>query len=739
MHRTLTSSSTLLKLPESKTVCEIKIYSTLIRLLILMMVLLVGCGKGPVVSGGPKVGKPATEKALPANFVVCIDNSRSILPPEQILIREITMLMADLADSGDRIDVITFGRGATLAASCHIRSDADRITFKNQLRREVNFSEDYSDLRAAIRLLGGDPRSPFVRKGFAPYVIMLSDGKLEPADGNTRQAFTEMAEILQKQLANVNLYAVVLGNTYCNDIILKNIDGSDLDGKTLMKKYVAKSMDHFFHAEKMDQLLEIAVNILSRAKGITSLGEKAKNNQFRIDDSVESMTFIVRKRSTNGMSLFDSSDIVVNKPEGAPGKGESIYRSTDYGYFDLIVVRNPREGMWSISLANGGKPEVLSKIVTPLELRCDLRNSYYLNESSFVKAWIFNKGTGKIVADQTFTLKAHLAKDRNLEESNVYAEFHPDRNNGQYYLEVPTEVLRTLKSEGRPAAVSMEVIAQRFKPKTEVIDPWFVRRSSPAIVSFVEPFCDWVLREDRVFKIPFIGRLLHRVLAVPTVDEGLHFGATVDPKRSYYPPFDGLPRLKFVVERFDAGAKSYQPVVEKTLNGADEGGKIIYDSREMIREPGRYRYAYSLDGVVKNAGPFGIKSAYYAFEIQSYTMATWGLLLVLLFFIVGRFSSIVAKLKGDLTVKIYEGGKVVKSYDEQIYQKRYESDTFSLYARRSIFFKPRVMFKPKREKVNVIVDDEIKQGKKQSLEPGEHKIVVRDSGGETIIQADLYV
>src|SRR6266852_2166481 len=69
---------------------------------------------------------------LPADLVLCIDNSGSISASEKVLIREIAMLLGDLADVNDRISIVTFGKGARVASSVLIGSDADRETFKQQ-------------------------------------------------------------------------------------------------------------------------------------------------------------------------------------------------------------------------------------------------------------------------------------------------------------------------------------------------------------------------------------------------------------------------------------------------------------------------------------------------------------------------------------------------------------------------------------------------------------------------------
>ena len=285
----------------------------------------------------------------PDNFILCIDNSKSIKGQERVLIRETAMLLADLADNGDRISVVTFGEGAQLAASALINSNRDRIDFKSKVQKRVNFSENFSDIRAGIRLLAEDPGSPLENKGFTPNVIILSDGKLEPRSRKTLQAFREIKEMLKNQLAGIDFYAMVLGNRYCNDVILSNINGSDLDGKTLMREYIATSADHFFHAKSLDQLIDGVVAILSKSKGISSLGDTTGSHRFRIDSSVSSMMLIVRKRSTDGSILCSSSDIILTPPEKTTVKDhESIYRNSDYQFL-ILSLCGTREKAYGLS------------------------------------------------------------------------------------------------------------------------------------------------------------------------------------------------------------------------------------------------------------------------------------------------------------------------------------------------------------------------------------------------------
>ena len=345
----------------------------------------------------PTVEQPIAEpvqiqKPIPANFIVCIDNSKSIRPREQVLIRETAMLLTDLVAFGDRISIITFGVDARIVASAEISTDRDRERLKREISSRVDFKENYSDIRAGLRLLATDPQSPLLHQGVSSYVVLLSDGKLEPADKKTSQAFDELVDLKRKPLKGINLYAIVLGDRYCNDVILRDVDGRDLTGKRLMQDYLATSGETFYHARSFDQLLPITVDILKKTKGITAIGEEAESKQFRIDNTVETLTLIVPKKSSDGRVVCQSSDILLNQPDAVSKPDQTVYRSSDYQYFDLFVVRNPVEGMWSVTLKNGQKPEVLSKIDTPIELRYSVRNRYYRNEFAMITAWMFDKG-----------------------------------------------------------------------------------------------------------------------------------------------------------------------------------------------------------------------------------------------------------------------------------------------------------------------------------------------------------
>jgi Mg-chelatase subunit ChlD len=676
-----------------------------------------GCQQDSRPIEKPNVPKAQVEAQKPANFIICIDNSKSIRGQEQVVIRETTMLLADLAEVGDRVSVVTFGRGAKMIASKKIQADSDRIAFKTLVQENVHFDENFSDIRAGLQFVANDPTSPIKQDKFIPHIIILSDGKLEPADKKTLTAFNELLGLRENELADINLYTVVLGDKYSDDIILKNVEGSPLNGLRLMKEYLASSRNHFFHAHRLDELLNIAVNILNQTKGSSAIGDEAESNQFRIDDTVEIMTLIVRKESMDGKWKIKSSDIELSPPETTPmKKDQTIYHSQDYQYFDLYVVRNPSPGIWSIKTPDGLQPEVLSKIVTPIELQVNAENQYYRNESKFIRAWIFNKRifnkkTTEAVKNQKYQIKAHLAKAGNLASSNIYVDFHIDPNTGQGYLNAPSELLTGAGIPKQPALLNMEVIVRRFEKDTESLDPWFIRRSGQMKISIIDPFFKWLQVKDRHLKYPFIGK-------------GITLGAELKSTHEAYPEFEMLPRLKIYLDHYNTDDAVYKSYYDGILSAHADQNIILFQDLHAISdlETGNYRYRYEIEGMLKDGGPVLIKSPEYYFTVESLIAKIWWMVMIALLIIIFIISSLMAKLKGTLTTD---------GQPQIINARFYESDAayqnrFNLKAKRFGFFKPAIILTATQGSVVVNTTQLVTQGQKIKLVPGETHEIYHD-------------
>jgi hypothetical protein len=616
------------------------------------LVLLVSCGKRTSSSAQDSGQHSAVARPTATDVVICVDNSGSISPAEQALVRETTMLLADLADVGDRISLVSFGRGAHVDVSVLITTDADRISFRDRAKASLGFKENYSDIRAGLRTIAANRDSLIRPTGQANgTVVLLTDGKLETADGKTPAAFDEMLADIRGPLAGVDLYAVALGDTSSRDEILDR-NGEAINGQTLLSEYVAGSPDHYFHAISLNQVLDATVQIVNRAKGVNSLGEQGAN-RFRIDDTVESLSLVVRKKSSDGQLICRSGEIQVDWPGGEPVTaqtaarllGGSIYWNQGYEFFDLIAFKKPKPGIWAVRLPNGNKPDVLSTVVTPIELRLDKRDSYFLNESASLGAWLFDKRSAAL-SKVPYRLQAHMAIDGNLRNSNVFVPLAAAVTDGQFLLPVPAALVGAAGGNTATRRFTVEVIAERRKSaNSDELDPWFIRRSAPFTIDLVQPFAHWVVQRQNLTRVPVFGWLI----SYPNPFRGalVPFGAVADPKAPQYPDFLSPPRLSMQLRRSGLPA---DPAVTQGAGGAADAvftaGKLVYSLSPALRGTGTYEYVYRLAGNTSR-GAFGINSPTFAVSIR-YGLEFAAFLGLLLLGLVQLLSDRFARLYGQI-------------------------------------------------------------------------------------------
>lgn len=599
-----------------------------------LVIVLAACTEPvPVEDSSIELAQPQGTEKRSTEFVVCIDNSRSIKPPERVLIREATMLLADLADPGDRISVITFGEAARLVVSTTIQSDKDRRTFKEMVRSQVDFAENYSDIRAGLRLLAEQREQLFPKPDAVHAAILFSDGRLEPRDGDTQAAFQQIQDDLEGPLAGLELYSVVLGETYSQ----RAIDRLGFNGQTLMQQYIARSPNYFYHAKQLDQLFEVAVLILKKTKGISSLGEEG-GDRFRIDKTVQSMTLIVRKRlaetaEASGLPVAEEIRLEPPKKDASVATGsspESIYRNSDYQHFDLFVVRNPRPGIWRVALDSGASPVVMSKIDSPINLMVEARDNYYRNESASLQTWLINALTGTVERGD-YQLRARVAPPGGLASSETYVSLTRDEATGQFFIAMPGGLQAAFPEGELPEVAAVEIVAQSDT------DPWFLRRSDPFEVAFKVPLIHWTLPG------PVDQRL-------PGLTNQLTFGGDFNEALYQETGFEVLPKLTLTVERYDEETRRYEPYHETTQE------LVVTDKAHSFRIPlgiaenGRFRYSYRLAGN-SEARLVRIRSPWAPLRVEPNwpLLAAIGAVLLVLLHLLG---ALMARLHGQVQIEV---------------------------------------------------------------------------------------
>lgn len=634
------------------------------------------------------------------DFVVCIDNSASIQGQDQTLIRETTMLLADLADEGDRISVLTFGRGAQTVAIATIKSDEDKKVFKRQALQGIHFRDSFSDIGALFKELTQKRAELFRPTEAISAVILLSDGKLEPENKNPQAGLATMQDALANQLKDININAVVLGNTSCFDPIPRM---THLNGLQLMQDYVAKTPEYLKHAEKLDQLFEIVLNILNQTKGISSLGDEDKA-RFLLDDTVESMTLIIRKKDANGQPLGTSQNIEVKHDTGdqgnpvktfsaansgnsrlIEGSATGVYWSADYQYFDLVVIRKPAGGHWSVEMTNGLKAEVLNKIVSPIQLRFNRRDIYYSGEKASLTAWIYNGKTDTVVTDKPFKIQARLAIEKPVEDSKLFQDLVAAEK-GKYLLAVPENLKEILSGKTLPATVHVELIAQSYSdPKGTNLDPWFIRRTPQFSFQVMAPIFQSIPKPEKLLTMPILSGLTQKLTGIPDLTDHMKFGGSLDGRQTQTFPFDLLPFLRVKIERLDDKGMAAETVWEETLNGSSEGStSAVYTGSPAthILKAGSYQVTYQLSGTRKNGGALTLEVPTQYFQVVSYAWVIYRVIIPLLIglalFIV---SSRTATLKGRI-IKNGQGRSIhCRTYAEPGFFRLNAVRIFYVYAR----------------------------------------------------------
>jgi hypothetical protein len=598
-----------------------------------------GCSRGPETVAPEAELAPVREEARgQVDFAVLIDNSRSITPAEQEIVRETTKLLLDLVDPGDGVAVIAFDTGARQVVSSIVHDDADRRRLQQIVDEELDFSGNRSDIRAGLRLLANRKEELFPNRDATRVAIVLSDGRLEPADQQTDQALAQIQADLEGPLDDVLVHAIVLGDKYCN----RSIPGLSQDkvGVDLMREDVARSPDFFFHARSLDQLLDSMVFILNRAKGISSMGKEG-GARFRVDDTVESIMLIVRKKTADGTQLAASSDIILNWPgSGGPRAGD-LYHNQDYTYFDLFVMRRPVPGIWSVELKNGSAPQVLCKIDSPIRLLVESKSSYFENEYGILRAWL-QDDTRQAPSRDPYRLRLRWSPDDDLQNSTRYVDFRRDTTSGQFFLPMPV----TLQGDGPPARLParfrFEVSAQRYAPDDSTrMDDWFLRVSPADSLEVAPPLVFWNEQPALLTTLPFRGTA--QVF-------GGHL-ALADPR---YGRFTVPPGLSLMIQKLDPEQGQFVAYRHTQIDGVVADGDLVFAEPMGITENGRFRYVYRLEGQTAE-GSLSIRSPWLYFERRTLP-GLWPGLGVLALILIHLLGQATAKVKGRLVVEV--GGKM---------------------------------------------------------------------------------
>ena len=347
-------------------------------------------------SAAPVIEQPRFYEKRPVDYVLVVDNSGSIRGYEQVIVREAIKLFADIADSNDRIDLVTFGTGSQIVESRLICGETDRQAFKTAVDRAVTFSEQLSDVRAGIKVIADEKPALFRDAGILRVGIVFTDGFIEVRDRANTRAFEEICRLRDQHLQDIVFYTIGLGRSALDKPIGKM---ESYTGRGLLKDKLAYPTGEFTELDDVAGISKTFIDIIKTVKGIPEIYEPGSTT-FRVDTTIRELKIAIPKRDTSGNRLYSDGSLRIVPPTGEPltvvtqGGKENVRWPSEYQTLNFITIRSPEAGSWRIDMINEALPPFHVAVKTHLALKTPVRKIYFDREQIIFRPKVINLDRG---------------------------------------------------------------------------------------------------------------------------------------------------------------------------------------------------------------------------------------------------------------------------------------------------------------------------------------------------------
>lgn len=325
---------------------------------------------------------------LDMRVLVDVSGSMKESDPDNLRRSALRMLSGLLPD-GSRAGVWTFGR--------YVNMQVPHGTVDKKWRKKVQTESEkiysyglYTNIEGVLVKSTWDWKQ--ADKRYKRRMILLSDGMVDmskDAAVNKRirnRIINKVLPLLKK--AGVQIHTIALS---------KNAD------QDLMKKLAKGTGGKFVYAENADSLNRIFLRLFERATNATAL--PIKKNKFLVDKSVDDMTVLVfhskDKRPTRLLTPTLKAMTQAKRPSSVSWHQED--------QFDLITVKKPAAGKWSIEAAMDPDNRVL--VVTNLKLDvAAMPDQVFAGESIGVKAQLLQNA--KPVSEKSLLDRVTFSADQ---------------------------------------------------------------------------------------------------------------------------------------------------------------------------------------------------------------------------------------------------------------------------------------------------------------------------------------
>jgi len=277
-------------------------------------------------------------------IVIDVSGSMKKTDPSNLRVPALKMLNG-LIPKGANAGVWTFGRYVNMTVKWGKVNDKWR-KLADIGAEEIHSNALFTNMESALARVtkGWEKADNKTRRN----LILLTDGQVDiskDAAKNEKSRQTILNKSIQKlKQGGVHVYAIALSR-----------DADDI----LLKRIALETEGSFEIAETASDLQKIFFRMFERAVQPDTVS--IQDNQFTVDSRIKEMTLLVfRQPGGKNTRIFPPKQTALS----AKRPGDSIWRS-DEGY-DLITIRKPRKGVWTIEADIDPDNRVM--VVTDLKL-----------------------------------------------------------------------------------------------------------------------------------------------------------------------------------------------------------------------------------------------------------------------------------------------------------------------------------------------------------------------------------
>ncbi|MBI5142941.1 MAG: VWA domain-containing protein [Nitrospirae bacterium] len=290
------------------------------------------------------------------DVVLVMDSSGSMKKTDpRSLRKQAAKLFVSLLSPKDRVAVVSFSDKVEILRGFEaVGTDVSRKAVLGAIDRIHSrgmFTDIQGGLGAALALQTKEPPS-----GQRKIVILMTDGKVDT--GSRRKDEESIAAITGNQVeeykeASTSIFSMAFTK------------GSDAE---LLEHVAFKTGGYMEVSETSADLHRVFLDFFNKLK--SPVETTISGNKFRLDESVSEATLIARKSSPD-------VKVVLVDPSG--NEVRSFGRDSGFELFsteayDLITIKHPKSGEWSIKFSHGDGNKVV--LITDLKLECPVHESF---------------------------------------------------------------------------------------------------------------------------------------------------------------------------------------------------------------------------------------------------------------------------------------------------------------------------------------------------------------------------